>query len=101
MPEQFLDDPQVGAALEEVRGERVAKGVRRHGGGEAGPTCRGPNDREGLLARQSPTPVPEEERPAPHGRPAMQRQERWAIFGEPAIQPVDRDVADRNEPLLV
>ena len=33
MAEQFLDDPEVGAPVEEVRGERVPErvGVGRHG----------------------------------------------------------------------
>ena len=36
MSEQLLDDPQVGAALEQMRRERVAQGVRADPVGEAG-----------------------------------------------------------------
>ena len=33
MAEQFLDDPKVGAAVEQVGGEGVAQGVRMGGDG--------------------------------------------------------------------
>ena len=36
MSEQFLNDAQVGATLEQVRRERVAQGVRAHARPEAG-----------------------------------------------------------------
>ena len=39
MAEQLLDDPQVGAAVEQVRREGVAERVRRHAVGQAGPAA--------------------------------------------------------------
>src|SRR5690242_15835476 len=36
VPQQLLDDAQVGAALEQVRGEAVAERVRAHALGQAG-----------------------------------------------------------------
>src|SRR6185437_11084925 len=36
MPEQLLDGSQVRTALQEVRGKRMTKGVRRHAAGHRG-----------------------------------------------------------------
>ena len=64
MPEQLLDDAQVGPALEQVRRERVAQRVRADPIGEAGPRGgaldRGPR----LLAGQPAAAIAEEERAA-------------------------------------
>jgi hypothetical protein len=60
MTEQLLDDPEVGSALQEVGRERMAQRVRRDPVGEAGTARRAADDRERLLARQTPAAVPEE-----------------------------------------
>ena len=102
MSEQLLDDPQVGAALEQVRRERVAQRVRADAVRETG--RRGPPT--------SPPPRPAAARAGGRGRRGTpgpprvgatwcraRRRSRGA--GHPARQPVERDVADRHEPLLV
>src|SRR6476620_3982879 len=64
MPEQLLDDAQVGSALEQVRGERVSQGMRTDPLGDAG-TVRGALDgRPDLLPRQAPATIAEEQRSA-------------------------------------
>ena len=64
MPEQLLDDAQVGPALEQMRGERVAQRVGAdpigQSGAGGGSLDRGPC----LLARQPATSIAEEERAA-------------------------------------
>jgi len=59
MPEQDLDDPDVHAPLEHVRGEAVTQRVWLEIGGEAtgiaGLDERGPRGRIGEVGRQSPT----------------------------------------------
>ena len=101
MAEQLLDDAQVGAALEQVRRERVAQRVRADTFGEAGgggrPLDRGP----GLLARQPAAAVAQEQRTAADRVDVSAREQAGRAAGHPAPEPVERDVADRDEPLLV
>jgi len=77
MSEQFLNDPQVGAALEEMRRERVPERVRADPSVQARRARRGPDDRERLLPGEAPAAVAEEQRPAAlEGRVAQLEQER-------------------------
>ena len=75
MAEQLLDDAQVGAALEEMRRERVAQGVRADPVVEAGAGAprldRGPR----LLPGEAATAVAQEQRPAARRRDMRQRQQ--------------------------
>ena len=52
MPEQLLNDAQVGAALEEVGRERMAQGVGRDPVAEAGGPGGPLDDRPGRLAAE-------------------------------------------------
>ena len=102
MPEQLLDDAQVGTALEQVRRERVAERVRADLAAQAGALGGGGHGGPGLLAREPSTAVAEEQRPAAHrldvvARDAARREDRPSQ----ATQMVDRYLADRHEPLLV
>ena len=64
MPEQLLDDAQVGPALEQVGRERVAQRVRADPVGEAGPSGRALDRGPRLLAGQPPAAIAEEQRAA-------------------------------------
>src|SRR3989304_1380814 len=64
MPEQFLDDPQVRAALEQVRGERVAQRVWRDVLIQARPPRRVLDGPPGGHAPQTPATARNEERSA-------------------------------------
>ena len=64
MPEQLLDDAQVGPAFEQMRGERVAQRVRADPLGEAGTSRRALDRGPGLLAREASAAIAQEERPA-------------------------------------
>ena len=101
MPEQLLDDPQVGSALEQVRRERVAQRVRADPVGQAGAGGRALDRGPGLLAGQPAASIAQEERPAADRRDVVERDEGRPRTVDPAGQPVERDLADRDEPLLV
>src|SRR5690349_6988864 len=101
MSEQFLNDPQVGAALEEMRRERVAERVGADPSVQSRTARRGPDDGERLLPGQPAAPVAEEQRSAPFDRRMAQLEEERPAVVEPLTEPVDRDVADRHEPLAV
>src|SRR5512147_364975 len=60
--EELLHDPDVGAPVEQVGGERVAQGVGREVTGQPRPLCRGPQDRPGTLAGEAASPLVEEDR---------------------------------------
>ena len=64
MPEQLLDDAQVGPALEQVGRERVAQRVRADPLGEPGAGGRALDRGPRLLAGEPPAAVAEEERAA-------------------------------------
>ena len=82
MSEQLLDDPQVRAALEQVRRERVAQGVRADGRRQPGVAAAARwTIAPGLLARQPAAPVAEEQRAAPD------RLDVMAARGAPARAP--------------
>ena len=67
MPEHLLDAAEVGAALEQMRRERVAEEMRVHAPGlEPGPLGEPPEDEKRARARQRPALCVEEQR----GRPA-------------------------------
>ena len=86
--EQLLDYPDIGAAVEQVRGERMAQHMRRHLG-QASPARRGPQRPPGALPRQPPAPRVQEQgrarlaaartrRPARAARaPGRRRQRPW------------------------
>src|SRR6185295_6563837 len=101
MPEQLLDDAQVGSALEQVRCERVAQRVWADPVREArarGCTLdRGP----GLLTSEPPTPIAEEEGAAAERGDVAESEQRDARAVDPAPEPVERHVAHRHEPLLI
>ena len=84
MPEQLLDDAQVGPTFEQMRRERVAQRVRADPLGEAGPRRRALDRGPGLLARQAPPAVAEEERPAARRR--ARDRARGASTRGPVIQ---------------
>ena len=75
MPEQLLDDAQVGPALEQMRRERVAQRVRADPLGEAGARRRALDRGPGLLARQPAAAVAQEERPAADRRDVAEREQ--------------------------
>src|SRR6187551_2619715 len=100
MSEQLLDDAQVGAALEQMGREAVPQRVRTDPLGQAGP-CRCALDaRPGLLPRQPPAAIAEEQRPAARRPRATERDEADPRAVDPATEPVERDIADRHEALL-
>src|SRR6476646_4003273 len=101
MSKQFLNDPQVGAALEEMRRERVAEGVRADAPAQSRDAGRRPDDRERLLPGEAAAAIAEEERAAPLERCVAQLEQRRPALVEPAPEPVDRDLADRHEPLAI
>ena len=84
MPEQLLDDAQVGAALEQMRRERVAQRVRADPIGEAGAGGGALDRRPGLLARQPAAAIAEEERAAARRGDVAERQQRDARPADPA-----------------
>src|SRR5829696_1785370 len=96
MAEHLLDAAEVGAALEEVRGEAVAEQVRVHPRGvEAGLCGEPPNDQERSGAgERAAAGVEEELRPVPgvQVRPAARDVARERLRGV---------AADRDDPLLV
>ena len=101
MPEQLLDDPQVGSAFEKMGRERVAQRMRADPVGQAGTSGgalhRGPR----LLAGQPAAAIAQEERPATDRSDVMERDEGRAWIVDPGRQPVERDLADGDEPFLV
>ena len=101
MSEQLLNDPQVGSALEQMGRERVAERVRADPSAEAGGPGRRPDDRERLLPGEPAAAIAEEQRPAALGRRLAELEQRRPALVEPPPQPVERDVADRHEPLAV
>ena len=76
MPEQLLDDAQVGPALEQMRRERVAQRVRADPLGEAGARGRALDRGPGLLAGEPAAAIAEEERPAADRRDVAEREQR-------------------------
>ena len=69
---------------------RESRGARRR-----------PDDRERLLPGKPAAAVAEEERPAVLDRRVAQLEQQRPGLVEPAPEPVDRDVADRHEPLAI
>src|SRR6266550_38757 len=94
MTKQLLDDAQVGAALEEMRRERVPQRMWADAIAEAGAGRRALDRRPRLLAREPPPAIAEEQGPAVGRRHVAQREERRAPLGEPAAQPLHGDLAD-------
>ena len=76
MPEQLLDDAQVGAAFEQMRRERVAQRVRADPLGEAGRGRRALDRGPGLLAREASPAIAQEERPAARRCHVTEREQR-------------------------
>jgi hypothetical protein len=101
MPEQLLDDAQVGSTLEQMGRERVAQRMRADSIGEAGPRCgaldRGPR----LLASEPPAAIAEEEWAAAERRDVADGEERDARAAHPASEPIEGNITDRHEPFLV
>ena len=106
MPQQFLDDPQVGPALEQVRRERVAQRVRADPIGEAG-TGRGSLDGcPGLLASQPASSIADEERATterlvPVGDLALDWLGRWIRGPRVALLAVGHVAPLRGGPLFL
>ena len=96
MAEHLLDAAQVGAAFEQVRGERVPQQVRVDALGlEAGPPGQAAQDQEGAGAgERAALGVEEELRP-------VALVEVGAPVREVAPQRLDRVPADRDDALLV
>src|SRR6266446_1463672 len=101
MTEQLLNDPEVGAALEEVRRERVPERMGRDALGEPGSAGRRADGREGLLAGQPPAAIADEQWSAPDRLDVAEGEDGRPLVGQPARQPVERDLAHGHEPLLV
>src|SRR5436190_10163358 len=101
MTEQLLDDPQVGPTLEQVRREGMTKRVRAHRERQAGHPRGGLDDRERLLAREPCAAIAEEERPAAPRLDVRDREETRPVLRNPPSEPVEGDLADRHEALLV
>ena len=101
MSEQFLNDPQVRTALQQMGGERVTERVRadsiRQTSGPGGRL----HEAERLLASHPPPPIAEEERAAALGCHVAEGEETRPPVRDPANEPVERDVADGHEPFLV
>ena len=101
MTEQLLDDPQVGTTLEQVRREGMTKRVRAHRERQAGHPRGCLDDRERLLAREPCAAIAEEERPAAPRLDVRDREETRPVLRNPPSEPVEGDLADRHEALLV
>src|SRR3954468_18566658 len=101
MSEQLLDDPQIRAALEEMGREGMAERVRRDIAGEPRPTGGGADHRERLLSGEPTTPIAEEQRTAPDRLDVVKSQERRPCFFEPPDQPIQGDLAHRDESFAV
>src|SRR3954468_851126 len=71
VPEQFLDDADVGPAVEEVRRERVPQGVRGDLRSHTGALCGRSQDGPGTLPRQGAAADVEEQRSPAHAAPAV------------------------------
>src|SRR6185369_14678576 len=95
MSEQFLNDAQVGAALQEVGRERMAEGVRAHPGAEARRGRSAFHDRPRLLAREPPATPTEEERAAARRGDVVGGEQRDARTVAPCAKRGERDLADR------
>src|SRR5665811_2085975 len=78
MSQQLLDDPQVGPALQQVRGERVAERVRRRPPGKARGRGGPLHDIPRLLARQPAAAVPQEDRATTVGGHDLEREQGGA-----------------------
>ncbi len=100
VPQQHLHSAQVGAVVEQVRGERMAQGVRRQWRGDAG------------LARVALHQLPEHH--ARHGRTGARAtrgdeqilarqaaQDGGTALGEVTLQPVARHLAEGHQALFV
>src|SRR6187401_2704859 len=72
MSEQLLDDPQVGPAFEQMRGERVTQRMRADLAGQPGSGRSRGDRRPRLLASEAATTVAEEQRAATHGLDVVQ-----------------------------
>ena len=98
MPEQLLDHADVGAALQEVRGEGVAQRVRRDVARHPGPVGGLDQHRPGGLARQPPSAGVEEQ-----GARALRRAHRGELrapAGEVGVDGGQGVGPHRDQPLL-
>src|SRR5512140_1483305 len=101
MAEQLLNDPQVGSPLEQVGREGVAEGVRAHAVRQPGGRGRALDGRPGLLACEPAPAITQEERPAAARCDVPDGQQPRARAARPAGQPVEGDVTDGHQALLV
>ena len=101
MPEQLLDDPQVGSTLQEMGRERVAQGVGRDPVAQAGVARRALDHRPGRLPAESMAAAGHEQRPAPRRVAGDERQPGRADLVDVAAEPVEGHLADGHQPLLV
>ena len=102
MPEQLLDDAQVGPALEQMRRERVTQRVRADPVGEPGRASAARLTAAHACWRASRPPR------SPRNSGPPRSGATWCVPAatargpvDPAPEPVERDVADRDQPLLV
>ena len=95
MTEHLLDGAEIGAAFEQMRGERVAQEVRMHPARlEAGAVCKLAEDQEGTGAgERTPAGIQEELGP-------IAAIEVWPAEGEVAAHGLGSRAAQRNEALL-
>src|SRR4051812_48538036 len=99
MSQQFLDDAQVRATLQEVGRERVPQRVRADLRSESRGRRGALDHRPGLLPRE---PLPcstDEQRPAPNRLDVVLDQDPAARTLEPRADRVERDLAHWNEAL--
>jgi hypothetical protein len=101
MPEQLLDDPQVGAALQEVGREGVPEGVRADLATEVRAFGRTRHGGPRLLTRQASAAIAKEQRAATHRCHVVACDEIVPGALQPRRQVVDRHLAHRHEALVV
>src|SRR5262249_40423919 len=85
---QLLDGAQVGAALQQMRGERVAQRVRAHPPGDAGRARRAPDDRvNGAHGEPPAAGIREQRAPAltALAEPILERAKRRTAVGHDAL----------------
>src|SRR4051794_15095927 len=99
VPEQFLHDADVGAAVEQVRGEGVPQGVRRHLRRQPCALRRRPQDGPRALPGQRPATDVEEQRAAAHPTPTGRPQRRPGA-DQVVLDRLERVRADGDDALL-
>ena len=101
MSEQLLDDPQVGAALEQMRRERVAQRVRADPARQPGPSRRAVTAAQACCRARRRPRSPRNSGPPRTGATWMRASSAARGPSSQRRELVERHLADRHEPLLV